>query len=347
MIGDSISIGYTVPVREMLKNVANVHRPKTNCGPTTKGVAELDRWLGDRKWDVIHFNFGLHDLKYMGKNGENLADPNDPESKQQVPPDEYRGNLQKIVAVLKTTDAKLIWRNTTPVPDGAKGRVPGDSAKYNEIAAEIMNEHGIVIDDQFSFAMKNMKEIQQPANVHFSQQGLQEACGVSTRPRSRKHLQVTSSSDSVVALTNRGYLLLVPTAFEQKHLFEHCPHFASLFHLCGFGLAVASARATSLICQSTHRPKGVVLLGIAGSLRAEAVVGDAYCFENVHCSGIGVGQGSAHQTSSEMGWSQWPAVEGSCAIGDRLELDPVVTSVEKIKDSLLSWCRRKRKSRGG
>ena len=64
LIGDSISIGYTVPVRELLEGVTNVHRPQTNCGPTTKGVDEIDAWLGDGKWDVIHFNFGLHDLKY-------------------------------------------------------------------------------------------------------------------------------------------------------------------------------------------------------------------------------------------------------------------------------------------
>ncbi|HEX5104900.1 MAG TPA: SGNH/GDSL hydrolase family protein, partial [Pirellulaceae bacterium] len=38
LIGDSISIGYTVAVREELKGKANVHRPATNCGPTTRGV---------------------------------------------------------------------------------------------------------------------------------------------------------------------------------------------------------------------------------------------------------------------------------------------------------------------
>ena len=53
LIGDSISIGYTVPVREMLEGKANVHRALTNCGPTIKGVKELDSWLGDEPWDVI------------------------------------------------------------------------------------------------------------------------------------------------------------------------------------------------------------------------------------------------------------------------------------------------------
>ena len=41
LIGDSISIGYTVPVRELLKGKANVHRPLTNCGPTTKASPRL------------------------------------------------------------------------------------------------------------------------------------------------------------------------------------------------------------------------------------------------------------------------------------------------------------------
>ena len=171
LIGDSISIGYTVPVRELLAGKANVHRPLTNCGPTTKGVAEIKKWLGDGKWDVIHFNFGLHDLKYMGPKGQNLADPYADGSHQQVPPDEYEANLRKLVAVLKTTDAKLIWRSTTPVPSGCKGRVVGDSMKYNAIAKRIMDENRITIDDQYSFAISRLKKIQRPANVHFSPDG--------------------------------------------------------------------------------------------------------------------------------------------------------------------------------
>src|SRR5688572_21808238 len=61
LIGDSISIGYTLAVRDLLKGKANVHRIPTNGGPTTNGLARLKQWLGDGKWDVIHFNWGLHD----------------------------------------------------------------------------------------------------------------------------------------------------------------------------------------------------------------------------------------------------------------------------------------------
>ena len=171
LIGDSISIGYTVPVRQMLQGKANVHRPLTNCGPTTKGVAEIDKWLGDGKWDVIHFNWGLHDLKYMGPQGQNLADPEAPDSHPQVPIGEYETNLRKLVARLQKTGAKLIWRSTTPVPKGAKGRIVGDSAKYNTVAKTIMDEYKIAIDDQYSFALKQLDKIQRPANVHFTPEG--------------------------------------------------------------------------------------------------------------------------------------------------------------------------------
>ena len=189
LIGDSISIGYTVPVREMLKGKANVHRPLTNCGPTSKGVAEINKWLGDGKWDVIHFNWGLHDLKYMGPKGQNLADPNADGSHQQVPPAEYEANLRQLVAVLKKTDAKLIWRSTTPVPEGCKGRVVGDSVKYNAIAKKIMDENKIAIDDQYSFAMSKLKQIQRPANVHFSPEGSRELARQAVAAISKSHSQ--------------------------------------------------------------------------------------------------------------------------------------------------------------
>lgn len=174
LIGDSISMGYTLPVRELLDGKANVHRPPANCGPTTSGLQNIDKWLGEGKWDVIHFNWGLHDLKYLGPNGENLADPRDSTSRQQVPPERYEQNLRKLVERLKQTGATLIWCATTPVPEGAKGRVVGHSAQYNEIAAKIMKENDVAIDDLYSFALPRLKEIQLPANVHFSKDGSSE-----------------------------------------------------------------------------------------------------------------------------------------------------------------------------
>lgn len=170
LIGDSISIGYTVPTRTALKGKANVHRPLTNCGPTSKGVQSIDQWLGNGKWDVIHFNWGLHDLKYMGPNGENLY-PKEKGGKRQVPPEEYAKNLETLVKRMKQTGAKLIWRNTTPVPPGAKGRYVGDSALYNKIAAKIMRKHGVPTHDLYTLSKQRMKEIMKPANVHYTPEG--------------------------------------------------------------------------------------------------------------------------------------------------------------------------------
>lgn len=174
LIGDSISIGYTLPVRAALAGTANVHRPPTNCGPTTNGLESLDAWLGEKPWDVIHFNWGLHDLKYMGSQGQNLADPSKADSQQQVPPSEYEANLQKLVARLKQTGAKLIWRNTTPVPEGAAGRVVGDADKYNAIAAKIMQAHDIQIHDLYAYVMPRQDQIMLKANVHFSKEGYEQ-----------------------------------------------------------------------------------------------------------------------------------------------------------------------------
>ena len=174
IIGDSISIGYTLPVREMLKGVANVHRPPVNCASTKHGINGIEDWVGNKKWDVIHFNWGLHDLKYMGPNGENLADPQLNSSSQQVPIDEYVKNLQRLVLYLKKTKAELIWRNTTPVPIGAKGRVVGDSKKYNDAAQEIMSHYSIETNDLYQFAKDNWDKVGRKADVHFTPEGSKE-----------------------------------------------------------------------------------------------------------------------------------------------------------------------------
>jgi acyl-CoA thioesterase-1 len=146
-----------------------------NCAATIHGLKSLEKWLAtggeNKKWDIIHFNWGLHDLKYMGPNGENLADPKAETSKQQVAPEAYEKNLRELVKRLKKTGARLIWRNTTPVPTGARGRVPGHSAEYNKIAARVMNEMKVEIHDLYSFAKTNAAKIQKKADVHYTRAG--------------------------------------------------------------------------------------------------------------------------------------------------------------------------------
>jgi len=161
LIGDSISIGYTVPVRELLKGVANVHRIPENAGPTKNGVEHIGDWLGEGKWDVIHFNFGLHDLKIMD------------DGNHQVEIEAYATNLRKIIESMHATGAKLIWANTTPVPKGELKplRKSGDDITYNAAAENVMREFKIPINDLYSFAMSLLDKIQIPSNVHFTAKG--------------------------------------------------------------------------------------------------------------------------------------------------------------------------------
>lgn len=189
LIGDSISMGYTLPTRKKLEDVANVHRPPVNCGPTSRGMESLESWLGRDRWDLIHFNFGLHDLKYVKTDGSGLVDPS--VGKQQIPPDQYEKNLEAIVARLKQTGAILIWRNTTPVPKGSQGRVVGDAAKYNAIAEKVMKRNGIAIQDLFSFSKENMDSLMRPANVHFTQEGY-DALADQVAYRIREYLKARS-----------------------------------------------------------------------------------------------------------------------------------------------------------
>ncbi|WP_395752786.1 SGNH/GDSL hydrolase family protein [Prosthecobacter sp.] len=161
LIGDSISIGYTLPVRKLLEGKANVHRIPTNGGPTKNGVTNIAKWLGTSKWDVIHFNWGIHDLKYM------------PDGKRQVEPADYEANLRSLVATLKKTGAKLIWATTTPIPDGDLNppRKFGQVKEYNEIAAKVMAENGVAIDDLNAHITPKLATLQNPKDVHYSAEG--------------------------------------------------------------------------------------------------------------------------------------------------------------------------------
>lgn len=181
ILGDSISIGYTPVVQDLLKDEANVVRPTNknggaeNCAGTNNGVKNIDRWLelDGGKWDVIHFNFGLHDLKHVQpETGANSDDPNHP---HQASPAKYEEQLRAITEKLKATGATLIYATTTPVPEGGVRpyRAPADVEKFNAIAVKIMQENDIEVNDLFAFAEPKLAEIQRPVNVHFSKEGSQ------------------------------------------------------------------------------------------------------------------------------------------------------------------------------
>lgn len=168
IIGDSISLGYTPTVRAALRGLANVHRIPENGQHTGVGLREIEGWLGDGPWDIIHFNWGLHDVAYADASGQRV-DPSVGE--RQVLEEDYAANLRQLVARLQATGATLIWASTTPIPAGTKDRLPGDAARYNSIAAPIMAELGVRINDLYATITPHLAATQRPANVHFTAYG--------------------------------------------------------------------------------------------------------------------------------------------------------------------------------
>ena len=113
------------------------------------------------------------------------------------------------------------------------------------------------------------------------------------------------------------------------------------FELSGFGPVASAARAMQLIAR--HQPTRVILVGIAGSLRSELVVGTARSFRQVTCVGIGAGTGMNHKSADEIGWKHWVSTdltgaESQEGIGDVLPLAPSLTDATDLGGELLTVC---------
>ncbi len=162
LIGDSICQGYTPAVRNLLKGQATIHYG--GGGVTAKSLESSTEILGDGKWAVIHFNWGLHDLKHWKDGQMDLSAP------QVATVDVYEKNLRELVRLLQVTGARLVWATTTPVPKGANGRVAGDEVIYNTAAARVIKEAGIPINDLHAAAGEK-PEFQRVENVHFTEEG--------------------------------------------------------------------------------------------------------------------------------------------------------------------------------
>ncbi len=172
LLGDSISMGYHRAVVAGLDGEAVVIRPEENCEGTTKGAAQIEKWLAleGGNFDVVHFNFGLHDLKRVKPDGQASDDPSDP---SQADPATYARQLRRIVDAIRASGATPIFATTTPVPAGKvrPHRERADVDRYNQIARQIMAEHKITVNDLNRFAAPKLDALQRPVNVHFTPEG--------------------------------------------------------------------------------------------------------------------------------------------------------------------------------
>ena len=165
LIGDSISIAYRPHVVEAMKDRAVVTHHKGNAGPTMRGLAQIESWLGDTEWDVIHFNWGLWDM--YGWRYEQI---------DRSPP-EYEKRLEQLVERLKKTKATLIWATTTPACPEPEHKckvqvTPELEKKYLAAAERVMKKHGVAINDLHAVIAKDQKKYAlAPNDVHFTKEG--------------------------------------------------------------------------------------------------------------------------------------------------------------------------------
>lgn len=183
LYGDSISIAYSSTVMASLRGKSNVYRLFKNGGSTGHFIPNMDKMNETMfqphlekgwkfKWDVIHFNVGLHDLKYL--KGKHL----NKNGKQVSSIDTYKENLDNICKYLKSNfpKAKLIFATTTPIPENAKGRFVGDSMIFNKAALEVLSNHpDIVINDLYAYTKPHLEAwAKEPGNVHYKELGFSQ-----------------------------------------------------------------------------------------------------------------------------------------------------------------------------
>jgi len=153
LIGDSIAGYYRPYVVKFLEGKADITY-SGNIGDTRNGLKRIDRLIAKGPYHVIHFNWGLHDVKPVKGRKNN------------VPIEEYEKNLRELIRRMKQTKAKLIFATTTPVGPRAARRNK-NVIRYNAVALKIMKEEKIAVNDLYALAEPIREKIQYKDNVHF------------------------------------------------------------------------------------------------------------------------------------------------------------------------------------
>ncbi|MEI9960409.1 MAG: SGNH/GDSL hydrolase family protein [Limisphaerales bacterium] len=160
LIGDSITRAYYPEVEKNLDGKAYVGRLSSSAFISDPILLkQIEMVLSQYKFDVIHFNNGMHGWQHSEK--------------------EYGAAFPKLFQTIKkyAPDAKLIWANTTPLkvspnlPTNNQTEATDERiAARNEIALKFMQTSGIPVDD-LNTPMQGHPELHSD-NVHFNDQGV-------------------------------------------------------------------------------------------------------------------------------------------------------------------------------
>ena len=157
LIGDSITRGYYKTVEDKLKGKAVVCRLATSKSLGDPGLLdEVKLALGQAKFDVVHFNNGMHGWGYTE--------------------DEYAKAIPDLVATIRkgAPGARLVWASTTPVR--VNGKVDQLDPKTDRVkarntaAAEVMAKEKIATNDLFAL-VADKPELFSNDGIHLNAKG--------------------------------------------------------------------------------------------------------------------------------------------------------------------------------
>ena len=160
LIGDSMLSGYGDIVKSGLKDVAVVDFWKTGLYETHPDLFPLlDKVSSFRKYDLIHFNIGLHGWP-----------------KGRVDEDKYMDLMSEYVDILKRNnpEAVLVWSTTTPVL--SKNSTELDPminpiiVRRNKKADEVMKSKGVHIIDLYAVMIPH-REYTRGDGFHWKREG--------------------------------------------------------------------------------------------------------------------------------------------------------------------------------
>src|SRR4051794_35556207 len=157
LIGDSITRAYYSQVEQKLGGQAYVGRLATSkslCDPAL--LDEISLVLKQYKFDVIHFNNGLHGWDYSEE--------------------EYGRAFPELIKTIKhgAPGAKLIWATTTPIRERKELTIAPKTERVkarNEIALKLVTKEKILVDDLFTLAIDH-PEYYSSDGIHASAKGI-------------------------------------------------------------------------------------------------------------------------------------------------------------------------------
>lgn len=150
------------------------------CGSSNGVVPCLHDWLGGSetigKFDVISFNWGLHDVA--------------PSMYEEIGDNKYVDNMKLMYSTMKmhlARGGKLVWQSSTPVPPSSDTRQNSDVLRLNSLAEEAWaNNTDLEISDLYDDIImachanhstlgypktSSCQPLQQRDDVHFSERG--------------------------------------------------------------------------------------------------------------------------------------------------------------------------------